>query len=66
MKYFNKMKEFLKDPKKKSLTLLGIYALFFIFVFAVTSGGGNSSTPDYTNQNNEVYVYSMAGGEEEV
>ena len=38
MNYFNKVKEYLKDPKKKSLTLLGIYIVFFIFVFAITSG----------------------------
>ena len=37
MKYFNKAREFFKDPKKKSLTLLGFYAVFFIFVFAITS-----------------------------
>lgn len=42
MNYFNKTKEFLKDPKKKSLTLLGIYAIFFVFVFAVTSPGKSS------------------------
>ena len=53
MNYFSKAKEFLKDPKKKSLTLLGVYAIFFVFVFAVTSGGG-SSTPDYSNENKEI------------
>lgn len=52
MNYFNKTKEFLKDPKKKSLTLLGIYAIFFIFVFAVTSSG-TSSTPNYSPESKE-------------
>ena len=46
MNYFNKVKEYLKDPKKKSLTLLGIYVVFFIFVFAITSG---SSEPQSTS-----------------
>ena len=44
MKFFKKIKENLKDPKKKSLTLLGIYALFFAFVFIVISFG---KTVDY-------------------
>lgn len=44
MNYIKKIKEFLKDPKKKSLTQLGIYAVFFIFVFALLSSGGNSSS----------------------
>ena len=33
MEYIKKIKEFLGDPKKKSLTQLGLYAIFFIFVF---------------------------------
>lgn len=33
MNYIRKTKEFLKDPKKKALTQLGIYGIFFIFVF---------------------------------
>lgn len=41
MSYINKTKEFLKDPKKKALTQLGIYGVFFIFVFILTSGTGN-------------------------
>lgn len=32
---FKKIRQGLKNPKTKSLTLLGIYALFFIFVFVV-------------------------------
>lgn len=35
VEFFKKIKLGLKDPKTKSLTLLGIYALFFIFVFVV-------------------------------
>ena len=33
MKQINNIKEFLSDPKKKSLTQLGLYAIYFIFVF---------------------------------
>jgi len=33
MKFLRSIKEGLKDPKKRSLTLLGLYAIFFIFVF---------------------------------
>lgn len=42
---FKKIRQGLKNPKTKSLTLLGIYAIFFIFVFVVlnfsNSGGSN-------------------------
>ena len=47
MKFFNKIKENFKNPKKKSLTMLGIYAVFFIFVF-IFINAGNSSTSNYT------------------
>lgn len=33
MKYIKNMREALKDPKKKALTQLGLYAIFFAFVF---------------------------------
>lgn len=55
MNYFNKVKEYLKDPKKKSLTLLGIYVVFFIFVFAITSGSSEpESISNYVEQKEEV------------
>lgn len=44
MNYINKTKEFLKDPKKKALTQLGIYGVFFIFVFILINSSGNSGT----------------------
>ena len=44
MEYIKKIKEFLGDPKKKSLTQLGLYAIFFIFVFILLSGGDSSNT----------------------
>lgn len=34
MNYIKALRESLKDPKKRSLTLLGVYFIFFIFVFA--------------------------------
>lgn len=46
MNYINKTKEFLKDPKKKALTELAIYGVFFIFVFILINSSGNRvSTP---------------------
>lgn len=33
MDYIKQVRIWLKDPKKKSLTLLGIYFVFFVFVF---------------------------------
>lgn len=45
MEYIRKVKEFLKDPKKKALTQLGIYAIFFIFVFALLNSSSNNTQP---------------------
>lgn len=45
MSFFKSVRQNLKDPKKKSLTLLGLYALFFIFVFLVLSSS-SSPTPE--------------------
>lgn len=46
MSYIKKAKEFLKDPKKKALTQLAIYGVFFIFVFILINSSGNRvSTP---------------------
>lgn len=41
MNYINKTKEFLKDPKKKALIQLCIYAVFFIFVFILINSSEN-------------------------
>ena len=41
---FKKIKQGLKNPKTKSLTLLGIYALFFIFVFVVLNFSNSKET----------------------
>ena len=45
MKFLRSIKEGLKDPKKKSLTLLGIYAIFFIFVFIFLSSAPTNPSP---------------------
>lgn len=47
MSFFSKIRESLKNPKTRSLTLLGIYAIFFIFVFILIGSGGNSQAPVY-------------------
>lgn len=67
MNFFKEIIEGLKNPKTKSLTLLGVYGVFFIFVFVVLSIG-DSSTPnspsqENTNDTNEVvnyeYIYNI-------
>lgn len=40
----DELKKFLKDPKKKSLTQLGIYVVFFIFVFIIISMGESNDS----------------------
>ena len=61
MSFLKKIKEWLGDPKKKALTQLGIYAIFFIFVFILIGSGGNSKTPTYipeeTNDTVSSYEY---------
>ena len=46
MNSIRKVREDLKNPKKKSLTLLGIYAIFFIIVF-ILIGMSNSTVGNY-------------------
>ena len=69
MEFIRKVREWLKDPKKKALTQLGLYALFFGFVFVLIGMGDNSSTPDYIPEdtNKEVtnyeYTYKINNNE---
>lgn len=69
MEFIRKVREWLKDPKKKALTQLGLYAVFFIFVFILIGMGSNSSTPDYIKEdtNKEVinyeYIYKINNNE---
>lgn len=65
MNFIRKISEWLKDPKKKALTQLGLYAVFFIFVFILIGMGDNYSNPDYIKEdtNKEVtnyeYIYKI-------
>ena len=69
MEFIRKVREWLKDPKKKALTQLGLYAVFFIFVFILIGMGSDSSTPDYIpeDSNKEVtnyeYIYKINSNE---
>lgn len=48
MDFLRSIKEGLKNPKKKSITLLIIYFIFFVIVFILL---GNSKTVTYENDN---------------
>lgn len=69
MEFIRKVREWLKDPKKKALTQLGLYAIFFVFVFILIGMGNNSSTPNYVPEetNKEVtnyeYIYKINNNE---
>lgn len=58
MNYIKKVKEFLKDPKKKALTQLGIYAIFFIFVFIfINMGERRVNTPSIDETTSPIEYY---------
>ena len=70
MEFIRKIKENLKDPKKKALTQLGIYAIFFIFVFILISSGDSSTSDysDYVEENTDTisnyeYIYKINNNE---
>lgn len=52
MKFFSSIREGLKDPKKRSLTLLGLYAIFFIFVFIFINSAPSNPTPKLPDDDN--------------
>jgi hypothetical protein len=59
MEFIKKVRENLKDPKKKSATLLSMYVVFFIFVFALISSN-NYSTSEETIINKTLnYEYEV-------
>lgn len=63
MEYIKKIREFLKDPKKKALTQLGIYFVFFIFVFILLNGGNdNVVTPPVEETKNPLEIYNDMNG----
>lgn len=60
---YHKMKEFLANPKKKSLTLIIIYAIFFGFVFLYINSSKPVDNIIIQNNNNDIssyeYVYEF-------
>lgn len=63
MEYVKKIKEFLSDPKKKSLTQLGLYAIFFIFVFIfLNSAEKTTSVPKIEETKTPLEYYSDMTG----
>ena len=52
--YWKKFKEFRKDPKKKSISLLIIYGIFFIFVFIYIKSGNKVTQPVNNNINQNI------------
>lgn len=58
MNYIKEIKEFLKDPKKKALTQLGIYAVFFLFVFIfISTGEKRINVPSESIPDNPIEYY---------
>lgn len=51
--YFRKFNEIRKNPKKRSISLLIIYGIFFIFVFIYISGSKSINTPNEINSFND-------------
>ena len=64
MNYIKQIKEFLKDPKKKSLTQLGLYFIFFLFVFLLLSNSTPVSDYEPIVEDNKtpIEVYSNMNG----
>lgn len=61
-KYWNKFQEFRKNPKKRSIALLIIYGIFFIFVYLYIHSYKNmNNNPEVNVINNEIsnYEYSI-------
>ncbi len=51
--FIKKIKEFKKDPKKRSLYLLIVYGIFFIIVFIYIKSGQPSNTPIKYDNNSQ-------------
>jgi len=58
MNYIKEIKEFLKDPKKKALMQLGIYAIFFILVFIfISTGEKHINVPSVSSPDTPIEYY---------
>ena len=57
MKYIKELKEMFKNPKKKSLVQLGLYAIFFIFVAILLRGADNKPTKIIEEQKSPIEFY---------
>lgn len=66
MRFIKNIRENLKDPKKKSLTLLGIYFVFFIIVFVLLSSAPtNEPIKNIEDEKKDVvtsyeYIYNLS------
>ena len=62
---YHKIKEFLANPKKKSLTLIIIYAIFFVFVFLYINSSKPVDSNIIVNNKNNIssyeYIYEFNG-----
>ena len=54
MKFFRSIKENLKDPKKRSITLLVIYAVFFAFVILLIRTGDKAVYNPVNNESDDI------------
>lgn len=54
---YHKIKEFLANPKKKSLTLIIIYAIFFCFVFLYINSSKPVDSNIIVNNKNDISSY---------
>jgi len=57
MKYIKELKEMLKNPKKKALTQLGFYVIFFIFVAILLRGADNKPAKIIEEQKSPIEFY---------
>ena len=62
MGYIKNIREALKDPKKKSLTQLGLWLIFFIFVSIILRSADSNDTPIIVEPKTPMEVYESMNG----
>jgi len=62
MGYIKDIKEALKDPKKKSLTQLGLWLIFFIFVSIILRNADSSNPPIVEEPKTSMETYESMNG----